>query len=69
MTDELVTKAGFIDFDSRNPLLEEDDGTVWRLEGEVAMKILLGSDVVLTALPTGAKTLEARSFEVLDEKD
>lgn len=69
MAEELVTKSGFIDFDSRNPLLEEDDGTVWRLEGEVAMKILLGSDVVLTAVPTGAKALEVRSFEVLDEKD
>jgi len=69
MADELVTKLGFIDFDSCNPLLEEEDGTVWRLEGEVAMEILLGSDVVLTAVQTGLKTLEVRTFEVLDEED
>lgn len=69
MADELVKKSGFIDFDSRNPLLEEDDGTVWRLEGDVAMEILPGSDVVLTAVQTGAKTLEVKSFEVVDEED
>ncbi len=69
MADGLITKSGFIDFDSRNPLLEEDDGTVWRLEGEVAMKILLGSDLVLTAVQTGASTLEVRSFEVIQKED
>lgn len=57
--------------DARDPvpgysLLKEDDGTVWRLEGEVAMEILLDSVVVLTAVQAGAKTLEVRSFEVLD---
>lgn len=69
MADELVTKSGFIDFDSRNPLLEEDNGNVWRLEGDVAMEILLGSDVVLTAVQTGTKTLEVRSFEILDDEE
>lgn len=69
MAEELVTKSGFIDFDSRNPLLEEEDGAVWRLEGEVAIKILLGSEVVLTGVRTGASTIEVRSFEALDESD
>lgn len=69
MAEELVTKLGFIDFDSRNPLLEEHDGTVWRLEGEIAIEILLGSDVVLTGVRTDASTIEVRSFEVLAEDD
>lgn len=67
MVEEIIIKSGFIDFDSRNPLLEEEDGTVWRLEGEVAMEILLGSDVMLTGLRTGASTIEVTSFEVLAE--
>lgn len=65
MADDLVTKSGFIDFDSRNPLLEEEDGTVWRLEGECAMEILLGSDVVLTAVQNGASTLEVKSYQII----
>lgn len=69
MAEEIVTRSGFIDFDSRNPLLEEDDGTVWRLEGQVAMDILLGSDVVLTGIRTGALSIEVTSFELLTEDD
>ena len=64
---QLVTKSGFVDFDSRNPLLEEDDGTVWRLEGEAAFEILLGSDVVVSARQTGPSTLQVESFRVIEE--
>ena len=68
MPDDIVTKSGFIDFDSRNPLLEKDDGTVWRLEGEIAFDdIPMGADVEIGAVQAGPETLDVRSFRIIDE--
>jgi hypothetical protein len=60
----LVEVSGEIDFDSRNPILVEDDGRRWRLEG--AESLLVGDYVTLAATKQDFDTLVVRA--VIDEQ-
>lgn len=54
----VIEVSGEIDFDSRNPILEEGNGLRWRLEG--AERLLIGDYVTVAATRQDFDTLVMR---------
>ena len=60
----VLTLSGEIDFDSRNPILVQDDGQKWLLEG--ADHLFIGDYVTVSGIQVGPKTLLVKA--VADEE-
>ena len=61
---EVIEVTGEIDFDSRNPILEEENGKRWRLVG--ADHLFISDEVTVAGVRRGESTLEVRA--VLHER-
>lgn len=51
--------SGFVDFDTRNPILETENGRRWRLEG--GHSLFIGDDVTIAATQIDEVTLQVRA--------
>lgn len=58
-----VERTGQIDFDSRGLILEEEDGTRWRLVGRHAAGILIGDEVTVRGELTPGGEIEVAAVD------